>query len=155
MLAAMSDCPLCPGPAAAAPDTLIWQDETCRVVLVGGDEGRDFPGFCRVVWRAHVAEMSDLGTSERRHLMNLVFATELGLREVMRPDKINLASLGNVVPHLHWHVIPRWRGDSRFPAPAWSPRNPAAGDGAVPPAPALDQLRTALLRALAELQAES
>jgi diadenosine tetraphosphate (Ap4A) HIT family hydrolase len=38
----------------------------------------------------------------------------------VRPDKINLASLGNVVPHLHWHVIPRWRDDSHFPAPIWA-----------------------------------
>jgi diadenosine tetraphosphate (Ap4A) HIT family hydrolase len=84
--------------------------------------------------------------------MNVVLAAELALREVMRPDKINLASLGNVVPHLHWHVIPRWRGDSRFPAPIWSAANRA---GAVPPVPTIDDLRSAFGRALAELQAES
>jgi diadenosine tetraphosphate (Ap4A) HIT family hydrolase len=39
---------------------------------------------------------------------------------VAQPDKINLACLGNVVPHLHWHVIPRWRDDSHFPAPIWA-----------------------------------
>jgi diadenosine tetraphosphate (Ap4A) HIT family hydrolase len=122
------------------------------VVLVGGDEGRDFPGYCRVIWQAHVPEMSDLATSERRHLMNVVFACELALRETLRPDKINLASLGNVVPHLHWHVIPRWRGDSRFPEPVWGPPQRA---GAVPPAPTLQTLRVALSRALSELQAET
>jgi len=99
--------------------------------------------------------MSELAASERRHLMNVVFAAELAVREVMQPDKMNLASLGNVVAHLHWHVIPRWRGDSRFPAPIWSPRNPDGRAGAVPPAPALERLRTAFTRALAELQAES
>jgi diadenosine tetraphosphate (Ap4A) HIT family hydrolase len=155
MLAAMSDCVLCLASDDADSDTTIWQDESCRVVLVAGDEGRDFPGFCRVVWRAHVAEMSDLATSERRHLLQLVSAAELAVRELMQPDKINLASLGNVVPHLHWHVIPRWRGDSRFPAPIWSPRNPESRDDAVPPAPPIAALRTAFSRALAELQAES
>jgi diadenosine tetraphosphate (Ap4A) HIT family hydrolase len=43
------------------------------------------------------------------------------VREVMQPDKVNLASLGNVVPHLHWHVIPRYTDDAHFPAPVWAP----------------------------------
>ncbi len=148
MLSAMGECALC----AAAGGELLWQDEACRVVLVGGDEGRDFPGFCRVIWQSHVAEMSDLAPSQRRHLMNVVFACEFAVRETLQPDKINLASLGNVVPHLHWHVIPRWRGDSRFPAPIWGPPGTA---GAVPPAPTFAGLRVALSRALAELQAET
>jgi diadenosine tetraphosphate (Ap4A) HIT family hydrolase len=38
----------------------------------------------------------------------------------VQPDKVNLASLGNVVPHLHWHVVPRWTDDSHYPAPIWS-----------------------------------
>jgi diadenosine tetraphosphate (Ap4A) HIT family hydrolase len=38
----------------------------------------------------------------------------------MNPDKINLASLGNVVPHLHWHVIPRFADDAHFPSPVWA-----------------------------------
>jgi diadenosine tetraphosphate (Ap4A) HIT family hydrolase len=148
----MSQCALCLAPGDALADAILWQDEACRVVLVGGDEGRDFPGFCRVVWRSHVAEMSELSAAERRHLMNLVFAAEIAVREVMRPDKVNLASLGNVVPHLHWHVIPRWRGDSRFPAPIWGP---AVRTGDLPAAPTTERLRTAFGRALAELQAES
>jgi len=51
--------------------------------------------------------------------MDVVLATERALRRVVQPDKINLASFGNVVPHLHWHVIPRWRDDSRFPESIW------------------------------------
>jgi diadenosine tetraphosphate (Ap4A) HIT family hydrolase len=38
---------------------------------------------------------------------------------VMHPDKINLASLGNMTPHLHWHVIPRFKQDKHFPQPIW------------------------------------
>ena len=52
--------------------------------------------------------------------MDVVLATERALRQVVQPDKINLASLGNLVPHLHWHVIPRWKDDSHFPAPIWA-----------------------------------
>ena len=64
--------------------------------------------------------MSDLTSRERRHLYEVVHAVESALRRLVQPDKINLASLGNVVPHLHWHVIPRWRDDSHFPAPIWA-----------------------------------
>jgi diadenosine tetraphosphate (Ap4A) HIT family hydrolase len=99
---------------------LLWANARCRVIRVTGEEGRDFPGFCRVIWRAHVAEMSDLAAADAAHLLHVVLAVERTLREVMRPDKINLASLGNVVPHLHWHVIPRWHDDSHFPAPIWA-----------------------------------
>jgi len=64
--------------------------------------------------------MSDLTTAKRQHLLDVVVATEAAVRAVVQPDKINLASLGNVVPHLHWHVIPRWTDDSHFPAPVWA-----------------------------------
>jgi diadenosine tetraphosphate (Ap4A) HIT family hydrolase len=40
--------------------------------------------------------------------------------EVMYPDKVNLAALGNMVPHLHWHIIPRFKEDVFFPGSVWS-----------------------------------
>lgn len=112
----MTTCELCETPGGE----VLWRDSLCRVVRVGGEEGRAFPGFCRVVWNAHIAEMTGLPAADRRHLMNVVFATEAALRSLAQPDKINLASLGNLVPHVHWHVIPRWRDDSHFPAPIWA-----------------------------------
>ena len=42
------------------------------------------------------------------------------LREQLTPAKINVASLGNMVPHVHWHVIARFAWDSHFPAPVWA-----------------------------------
>ena len=53
-------------------------------------------------------------------LSELVFVVEHLLRELLAPEKINLASLGNVVPHLHWHVIPRFTDDPHFPHSIWS-----------------------------------
>jgi len=139
----MSSCELCDTPGG----DILWQDESCRVVRVGGADGAAFPGFCRVIWRAHVREMSDLVPDERRHLLAVVDAAERAVRAVMTPDKINLASLGNVVPHLHWHVIPRWIDDSHFPAPIWAaPTRPAPGR----PCPATADLAAALDRALKE-----
>ena len=98
---------------------LLWADDALRVVLA--DEP-DFPGFCRVIWNAHVAEMSDLSDNERAKLMTAVNGVERAIRRVVAPAKVNLASLGNQVPHVHWHVIPRHSNDSRFPLPIWAPR---------------------------------
>lgn len=111
-MSACATCELCDTPGGA----LIWRDERCRVIQVADD---NFPGFCRVVWSTHVAELSDLTEGERSYLMAVVNAVESAVREITRADKINLASFGNVVPHLHWHVIPRWRDDSHFPQPIW------------------------------------
>ena len=106
------DCPLC----VAEHETTIWRDGSCRVIRVVDP---DYPSFCRVVWHEHVAEMTDLTTVSQRHILNVVLATETALRQLMQPDKINLASFGNVVPHLHWHVIPRFLDDMHFPNPIW------------------------------------
>jgi len=139
----MSDCELC----RSSENNVIWDDGLCRVVLVDGAEGAAFPGYCRVVWHQHVKEMSDLAAADRRHLMNVVLSVETALRSLLSPDKINLASLGNQVPHLHWHIIPRWQNDSRFPAPIWAEairmvdvRNP----------PDSSALRSAIIACLAE-----
>jgi diadenosine tetraphosphate (Ap4A) HIT family hydrolase len=66
-----------------------------------------------------VAEMTDLPPSDRSHLMSIVLAVEAALRALLDPHKMNLASLGNQVPHLHWHVVPRFADDSHFPRPVW------------------------------------
>lgn len=95
---------------------LLWQDKVCRVVRVNDP---DYPGFCRVIWKQHVQEMTDLIVDERLHLMAVTFAVEQAVRQVLSPHKINLASLGNVTPHLHWHVIPRFMDDRHFPNPVW------------------------------------
>lgn len=131
------DCPLCAGSGGE----VLFADGMCRVVLITGDEALAFPGFCRVIWKHHVREMSDLDAVAQRHLLEVVLATEIAVRELQQPDKMNLASLGNVVPHLHWHVIPRWRNDSHFPAPIWAA---AVRSGAARPSVDAAILRTRL-----------
>jgi diadenosine tetraphosphate (Ap4A) HIT family hydrolase len=105
-------CPLC----AAQHHAILWQDNFCRVVLLAD---ADYPAYCRVELLAHVKEMSDLPAAQRAQMMNIVFAVEAALRELLKPDKINLASLGNKTPHLHWHVIPRFVEDKHFPNSHW------------------------------------
>ncbi len=99
---------------------VLWRDDTLRVVLVTTEA--DYPGFCRVIWHAHAAELTDLDEVSRARLMHVVCAVERAVRAVMQPAKVNLASLGNQVPHLHWHVIPRFTDDPHFPQPIWGSR---------------------------------
>jgi diadenosine tetraphosphate (Ap4A) HIT family hydrolase len=115
----MNNCPLCKEEPRLEEGQLIWRGDDCRVILV---HDPDLPGFCRVIWNQHVSEMTGLSYSEREHLMSLVFAVEEAVRYVMHPDKMNIAALGNMVPHIHWHVIPRYKDDAFFPGSVWSER---------------------------------
>ena len=107
-----NNCPLC----YPCQNTILWQDQFCRVVLL---KDANYPAYCRVELLSHIKEMTDLVPSERARMMKTVFAVELALREMFNPDKINLASLGNKTPHLHWHVIPRFENDRHFPNSHW------------------------------------
>lgn len=140
-------CPLCAEDGGA----LIWRGARLRVIRA---HEAGFPAFYRVVWNAHVAEFSDLSAAERAHCMEAVVLVEQALREHLAPapTKVNIAALGNMVPHLHWHVIARFDWDSHFPAPVWAAAqrvSPAAQEDAV--RAQLSQLEAALLPRLAAL----
>ncbi|QNP48014.1 HIT family protein [Diaphorobacter aerolatus] len=107
------NCVLCREDGGA----LVWRGSRLRLIRAS-EEG--FPAFYRVIWNAHVAEFSDLSRADRAFCMEVVAAVEQLVREHLKPAKINLAALGNMVPHLHWHVIARWEWDSHFPAPVWA-----------------------------------
>ncbi|WP_430423374.1 HIT family protein [Methylibium petroleiphilum] len=107
-----ADCELCRGDGGR----LVLRAADWRVIRA---EDPAFPAFYRVIWNAHVAEWTDLPPAQRSLCMQAVAKVETVLREALRPTKINLASLGNVVPHLHWHVIARFDWDSHFPQPVW------------------------------------
>lgn len=113
-------CPLC----RPEHEEILWQTDTLRVIAVRNEPHA--PAFCRVIWNTHIAEMTDLKPEQRQELMEAVYRVEAAMRQVFKPVKINLASLGNMVPHLHWHVIARFENDAHFPAPIWAApqRNP-------------------------------
>jgi len=109
------DCPLC------IEDGGICLVRTKQYRIVAPREP-EFLGLIRVIWNEHVVEMTDLEILPRNDFMRAVYFVEESVRQMMNPDKINLASLGNAVPHLHWHIIPRWHDDSYFPVPIWGQR---------------------------------
>ena len=117
-------CPLCD----ADGGLLVFRNPSLRIIQAS-EAG--FPGFYRVVWSRHVAEFSDLSAAERETCMNAVVAVEQVLRSKLQSDKINLAALGNIVPHLHWHVIARFGWDSHFPAPFWSATQRAVAEARI------------------------
>jgi len=129
---------------------LVVSAAAWRVIRV---RDADFPAFYRVVWQGHVAEFGDLDAASRALCMEVVARVEGVLRARLAPTKVNLAALGNVVPHLHWHVIARFAWDSHFPQPVWGPRQREVGaPAAVDRLPVtLDVLDDAVRQALADL----
>jgi len=113
-------CALCEGPGGR----VVFEGAKLRVIHA---QEAGFPAFYRVVWRDHAPEFSDLDAADRVLCMEAVAVVEQCLRERLKPAKVNLAALGNMVPHLHWHVIARFEWDSHFPSPVW-----AAAQRAVP-----------------------
>jgi len=136
-------CDLCDG----AGGELLFNNGSLRVVLV--DEPA-YPGFCRVIWSGHVKEMTDLAPVDRSAVMSAVWAVETAVRQVMQPEKINVASLGNMTPHVHWHVIPRYLDDAHFPSPVWAEaRRDSAAASLAERTALLPKLRAAIARELA------
>jgi diadenosine tetraphosphate (Ap4A) HIT family hydrolase len=127
-------CELC-----ALDVSKVFENDRFAVILA---DDANYPGFARVIWKDHVREMSDLLDADRLLVNDAVWKLEQAVREVMAPLKVNVASLGNVVPHLHWHVIPRYADDAHFPAPVWAQAVRATD-------PAVLAARKALLPALA------
>ena len=117
-------CPLCEGDGGL----MVFRNEPLRIIQAS-ETG--FPAFYRVVWNRHVAEFSDLSAAERQVCMHAVVKVEQVLRGELQPAKINLAALGNMVPHLHWHVVARFDWDSHFPAPVWSASQRAVDEAQV------------------------
>jgi len=110
----MEGCPHC----AALNEDRLWEGDKFRIVLV---HEAGFPGWCRVIWNIHVAELTDLALADRQAFLHAVMTVEALLRAHLRPTKINLASLGTGMPHLHFHIIPRFEDDPAFPDPVWLP----------------------------------
>ena len=108
-------CPLCTDRAKSE----IWRNGNFYLIDA---EDPAFPCFLRVVSCRHVPEMSSLTSEERTELWGILNVVEEEIIKALRPHKVNLAQFGNMVPHLHWHLIARWRDDGWYPECPWGPR---------------------------------
>lgn len=133
------DCVLC----HPQKENVVWINKELRVIQV---DDPLFPGYFRVIWNKHIAEMSDLTDDERQLLEKVLLTVEKVVREQMQPDKINWAQFGNMVPHLHWHIIARYRDDSHFPESIWGLKQREVAEEKV------QQLKTKANNAAVEIQ---
>ena len=83
-------------------------------------KNQTYRGQCVLVFDPrHVSRLDQLSRPEWNSLAADLFAAQQAVMRTVQPDHINVELLGNVVPHLHWHLIPRYVGDPRWGMPVW------------------------------------
>lgn len=109
-----ADCPACAAPPEHDDPLWLATLPSGRVRLQ--DDG-DFPGYCILYHRRHVTELHELTPPERARLIEDLSRLAQAVADCCRPAKLNYACLGNLVPHLHWHVVPRYPTDGYWGRP--------------------------------------
>jgi diadenosine tetraphosphate (Ap4A) HIT family hydrolase len=80
-----------------------------------------YRGQCQLIFDLrHAARPDQLTPEEWTSFCGDLYQAQNAVVRVTRPDHVNVESLGNVVPHLHWHIIPRYVGDARWGMPIWT-----------------------------------
>lgn len=103
-------------PVLAADTLEIVSFDLCEIRLM--DDAR-FPWLILVPRREAAVEILDLEPTDQDLLWTEIRAAASALRQIHRPDKLNIGALGNQVSQLHVHVIARFRHDDAWPAPVW------------------------------------
>lgn len=107
-----------------------------------------YRGQCMLIFDPrHAARADQLTTEEWTAFCSDLYRSQRAIAEVTQPDHINIESLGNVVPHLHWHIIPRYVDDPRWGMPVWTTPLSAMPETRLPAnerAQLLERLRGAL-----------
>jgi len=83
------------------------------------ERNQSYRGYCVLILDRHVARVDQLSRDEWLELAGDLYRAQSAIWKVCSPAHVNIASLGNVVPHLHWHLIPRYLDDPRWGSPIW------------------------------------
>lgn len=105
-----------------AADTITLGTLPLSLALLMNDER--FPWIILVPRVDAARDLIDLGYDDQRQLLGEIGTASRALREHFSPDKLNVATLGNMVPQLHVHVIARQTSDAAWPAPVWGVGTP-------------------------------
>jgi diadenosine tetraphosphate (Ap4A) HIT family hydrolase len=112
-------CPLC-APRAVVSE-YVYAVCTLPVSTLYLARNQAYRGTCTLVYDpAHVTRPSELDATRWLQLCSDVHAAETAITRVLRPDHINIEWMGNTVPHLHAHIVPRYRSDPRWGGPIWT-----------------------------------
>jgi diadenosine tetraphosphate (Ap4A) HIT family hydrolase len=107
--------------AQLAEDTVpVIELALCEVRLM---DDANHPWLVLVPRIADAVELIDLDAAQRAQLTTEIDGTSHALKSLFKPDKLNIAALGNLVPQLHVHVIARFRNDIAWPRPVWGAAN--------------------------------
>jgi len=112
-------CPLC----APRPPINEFTYYVCTLTVSSLYVARDqtYRGTCAVVYApAHVSRPSELDERSWRQFSADVWRAEAAVSRSCRPDHVNVACLGNTVPHLHAGIVPRYCSDPRWGRPIWT-----------------------------------
>ncbi len=112
----MSYCPMCQRWEHDS-DLRIIEMKHSYVVL---NRDQFFPGYTLLFTKIHAIELFQLDQAVRSELMEEVSRVAQALHSVFAPDKINYELLGNMVPHIHWHIVPRFASEALWPRPIWA-----------------------------------
>jgi methyltransferase (TIGR00027 family) len=117
-LVAGAGCALdAPRPASNEYWDLVGQLSVSSLYLT---KNQTYRGQCQLIFDSrHVARLDQLTQPEWAAFAADLFTAQQAVARVVSPDHVNVESLGNVVPHLHWHIIPRYVGDPMWGAPVW------------------------------------
>ncbi|MDP4568939.1 HIT family protein [Pseudomonas sp. BNK-6] len=122
-------------------DTLpIGDFPLCRLLL---SNDANYPWFILVPRREDISELFQLDVTDQQQLWRETTALAEVLKDAFDADKMNVATLGNVVSQLHMHVIVRKRDDAAWPAPVWG-KHPAKPYSAQQVEAIRDRLRVVL-----------
>jgi diadenosine tetraphosphate (Ap4A) HIT family hydrolase len=113
-----ADCPFCQklDRLDQAAEEVVWTFPHSVAVL---GPWQFYHGYCILIARRHATELSQLADAERRYFLDEMCLLARAIEEGFRPHKLNYELLGNQVPHLHWHLFPRYSQDSDALKPVW------------------------------------
>lgn len=112
----MTDCPMCRRWDADS-DLRIIELPHSYVIL---NRDQFFPGYTLLFTKNHATELFHLDRDVRTALMEELTLVAGALYTIYTPDKINYELLGNMVPHIHWHIVPRFASEPLWPRPIWA-----------------------------------
>lgn len=112
----MTDCTMCHR-WEVDPEMRIIELPQSYVIL---NRDQYFPGYTLLFTKVHAVELFHLDRDIRAALIEEVSTVAAALHTIYRPAKINYELLGNMVPHIHWHIVPRFSSEPLWPRPIWA-----------------------------------